>query len=101
MKRYDKNDAISMLTEKARELSLAGEDKLPRRSDFDAESVVAIKSHLGPWPRALEAAGLKPPRPYDRLEKNRRRRAESRRRRRGCADNVRSADSEYKEETEK
>jgi len=35
----------------------------PNKSDFSGEEVSAIKQVLGPWPRALEAAGLKPPRP--------------------------------------
>jgi len=42
----------------------AGElGRLPNKSDFSGEEVSAIKRVLGPWPRALEAAGLKPPRP--------------------------------------
>lgn len=36
---------------------------LPTKSDFTAEEVCAIKAFLGPWPRALEAAGLKQPVP--------------------------------------
>ena len=34
-------------------------DRYPKRSDFSDEQVQAIKAYLGPWPRALEAAGLK------------------------------------------
>ena len=34
-------------------------DRYPKRSDFTDEQVQAIKAYLGPWPRALEAAGLK------------------------------------------
>ena len=42
----------------------AGElGRLPNKSDFSGEDVSAIKQVLGPWPRALEAAGLKPPHP--------------------------------------
>ena len=33
--------------------------RIPKRSDFDSETVCFIKQKLGPWPRALEAAGLK------------------------------------------
>ena len=44
----------------AKKLSDAGEDRYPKRSDFADDEVVLIKAHLGPWPRALEAAGLKP-----------------------------------------
>ncbi len=36
--------------------------------------VVAIKAHLGPWPRALESAGIKPSRDDDRMQKNREKR---------------------------
>lgn len=34
-------------------------DRYPKRSDFTDEQVRDIKAALGPWPRALEAAGLK------------------------------------------
>lgn len=33
--------------------------RLPQKSDFDEVTRARIKSFLGPWPRALEAAGLK------------------------------------------
>ena len=36
---------------------------LPLKSDFDPVTLSRIKAFLGPWPRALETAGLKPPRP--------------------------------------
>lgn len=32
---------------------------IPRKSDFDDATRSRIKAFLGPWPRALEAAGLK------------------------------------------
>lgn len=35
--------------------------RLPKKSDFDEVTRSRIKSFLGPWPRALEAAGLKTP----------------------------------------
>ena len=59
---YSKEDAISLLKNKSEELLRAGEQRFPRRSDFCEEEINAIKSYLGPWPRALEAAALKPPR---------------------------------------
>lgn len=34
-------------------------DRYPKRSDFSDGQVRDIKAALGPWPRALEAAGLK------------------------------------------
>lgn len=37
--------------------------RLPKKDDFDQATMARIKAFLGPWPRALEAAGLKEPRP--------------------------------------
>ena len=51
-----KETAILMLKQKADMLS-----RLPKKDDFDDISVSKIKGVLGPWPRALEAAGLKQP----------------------------------------
>ena len=58
-----------------------GFDRYPKRADFEEAQVVAIKAFLGPWPRALEAAGIKPPRNGDRLERNRQKRIAAKRRR--------------------
>lgn len=33
--------------------------RLPKKDDFDEVTRSRIKAFLGPWPRALEAAGLK------------------------------------------
>ena len=44
-----------MLRGKADELG-----RLPRKSDFEPADTSRIKEKLGPWPRALESAGLKP-----------------------------------------
>ncbi len=43
---------------KLREMQ-AKHGRLPMKSDFDAATLSRIKSFLGPWPRALEAAELK------------------------------------------
>lgn len=51
-----KETAIFMLKQKADILG-----RLPKKDDFDEISVSKIKGVLGPWPRALEAAGLKKP----------------------------------------
>jgi len=48
--------AIAQLRQKAEELG-----KLPRKADFVDVDRIRIKAALGPWPRALEAAGLKIP----------------------------------------
>ena len=55
--KYTKEICISLLREKA--ALLQKENRFPKRSDFSEEEVVAIKAFLGPWPRALEAAGIK------------------------------------------
>lgn len=46
--------AINLLVEKAKMLS-----RVPQKTDFDNETACFIKQKLGPWPRALEKAGLK------------------------------------------
>ena len=35
--------------------------RLPTKKDFDSATCAQIKAYLGPWPRALESAGLKEP----------------------------------------
>lgn len=45
---------ITLLQETAKALG-----RLPQKSDFSPEVIGQIKNLLGPWPRALEAAGLK------------------------------------------
>lgn len=77
---YKREDCVRLLLSKREELLARGLDRLPQRSDFENEEVVAIKAFLGPWPRALEKAGLKEPRDDDRAEKNREKRRRSRRR---------------------
>lgn len=49
--------AVRLLREKHAELG-----RLPKKDDFDEATRSRIKAYLGPWPRALEAAGLKAPR---------------------------------------
>lgn len=46
--------AIAQLQHKAEALG-----HLPRKADFEDIEIIRIKAALGPWPRALEAAGLK------------------------------------------
>ncbi len=50
-----------LLREQYARLQADGAHRYPRRADFSAEEVVAIKAFLGPWPRALERAGIKMP----------------------------------------
>lgn len=49
-----KSWAEELLREKNEELG-----RLPHKDDFDEPTRSRIKAFLGPWPRALEAAGLK------------------------------------------
>ena len=53
-----KSLAEELLRQKHKELG-----RLPRKDDFDEPTRSRIKAFLGPWPRALEAAGLKEPKP--------------------------------------
>jgi len=46
--------AVELLQQKSKEVS-----RLPKKDDFDEITRSRIKAYLGPWPRALEAAGLK------------------------------------------
>ena len=48
--------AIHQLQAKAKALG-----RPPQKADFDDAQRARIKTFLGPWPRALEAAGLKEP----------------------------------------
>lgn len=50
--------AVEQLQIKSKELG-----RLPKKDDFDVVTMSRIKAFLGPWPRALEQAGLKEPRP--------------------------------------
>lgn len=68
--------SIGLLVKKHDELG-----RLPKRSDFPPETVCLIKQKLGPWPRALEAAGLKEASRTSSAEKSREKRECSRRRR--------------------
>ena len=79
-KKYTRGDCIALLQKKQSELHAGGLTRFPQRSDFTDYEVMSIKAFLGPWPRALEAAGLKEPRGDDRLEKNREKRAMAKKR---------------------
>lgn len=79
-KRYDKDACIVLLRDKSAALKDMGEDRLPKRSDFSECEVVAIKSHLGPWPRALEAVGLKDIRNDGFAERKKQKRIDAKRR---------------------
>ena len=78
-KKYNKEDCLVLLNEKYKELQSQSIERYPQRSDFSDREVVAIKALLGPWPRALEAAGIKPPRDDDRPQRNKEKRARAKR----------------------
>jgi hypothetical protein len=78
-KKYNKEVCLVLLNDKYNELKERGITRYPQRSDFSEREVVAIKAFLGPWPRALEAAGIKPPRDDDRAERNKEKRARAKR----------------------
>ena len=78
-KKYNKEDCLVLLNNKYNELKEQGLTRYPQRSDFGEREVVAIKAFLGPWPRALEAAGIKPPRDDNRAELNKEKRARAKR----------------------
>lgn len=65
---------IALLQETAKALG-----RLPQKSDFSPEVIGQIKNILGPWPRALEAAGLKVQNDRQELKTQRRIRAKRRR----------------------
>ena len=78
-KRYNREECLILLQEKFKSLKSEGLDRYPCRSDFSEREVVAIKAFLGPWPRALEAAEIKPPRDDDRIQKNKEKRIRAKR----------------------
>ena len=78
-KKYNKEDSVVLLRNKYLELCEQGLSRYPQRSDFEERKVVAIKAFLGPWPRALEAAGIKPPREDDHTRKNKEKRIRAKR----------------------
>lgn len=67
--------AIKLLCEKSRELG-----RTPKRVDFNSDEVCLIKQKLGPWPRALEVAGLKECTKISSYEKNKLKREQARKR---------------------
>ncbi|MCR4682383.1 MAG: hypothetical protein K5647_03510 [Clostridiales bacterium] len=75
-------ECLGLLKRKADELKESGEDRFPKRSDFSEREVAAIKAFFGPWPRALEAAGIKDPPAFTSKDRNRERRIRAKRRRR-------------------
>ncbi len=67
--KLSKEDCVLLIRKKTEELG-----RFPKKSDFENEKVSMIKSYFGPWPRALEAAGVKEPNP-ERIEKKQQKRS--------------------------
>ncbi len=72
--RMTKEDCIYALKEKYVVLN-----RYPCKSDFTEDEVAMIKSYLGPWPRALEAAGIKEPKEETRAQRRKQKRIETKR----------------------
>ena len=75
-----REDCLLLLINMQKELNDQGLTRFPQKSDFTDHEVMYIKGFFGPWPRALEAAGVKEPRGDDRLQKNREKRARAKKR---------------------
>lgn len=81
-KKFTRQDCIDLLVLKSAQIANDENARLPKKSDFNEEEIMAIKAHLGPWPRALEAAGLKEPRSDERINRTVQKRIRAKRRRR-------------------
>lgn len=79
--KLNRDNCIALFKDKYAMLQEHGLDRYPKRSDFSERQVVAVKAFLGPWPRALEAAGIKPLRDDDRIMRNKEKRIRAKRRR--------------------
>lgn len=97
-KKYTKEYCITLLQEKHAELNAEGLNRYPQRSDFEDRDVVAIKARFGPWPRALEAAGIKPQRNDNRAERVKEKRIRAKKAR---IEAMRTAEREKKAEIKK
>ena len=53
--------------------------RYPKKSDFSYDEVACIKSFFGPWPRALEAMGIKEPKPVTKKQQRELKRIEQKR----------------------
>ncbi len=97
-KTFTKSTCIELLQNKSAQLAKSGDARYPRRSDFGESEVAAIKSFLGPWPRALEAAGVKSLRDDSRAKKTKEKRiAAKREKTRRKIANMQNSGSELKQ----
>ncbi len=73
MNKWMKEECICCLRKKWKEVG-----RMPKKSDFDRGTVNRIKGCFGPWPKALEAAGIKKPN-RERMERKREKRERAKR----------------------
>lgn len=92
--KLNRDNCIAILKDKYLLIKNQGEKRYPKRSDFSEREVVAIKAFFGPWPRALEAAGIKPPRDDDRKERNKEKRIRAKRRKNEARKNAKKQSKE-------
>jgi hypothetical protein len=85
--RLTKDKCILLIREKYRETG-----RYPKKSDFSEDEVAMIKSYFGPWPRALEAAGVKEPRDNQKTEKRKQKRIEMKRARNAQRKQIKKSD---------
>ena len=95
-KKITRDESIQLLAQKYASLQGQGLDRFPKRSDFTEREVVAIKAFLGPWPRALETAGIKPPRNDDHAQKNKEKRIRAKRNRIAALKNLKQEQKQAK-----
>ena len=60
-----KDDCLTLLKKKYDETG-----EYPKKGDFSQEEVALIKGYFGPWPHALEEAGIIPSKREERLKKS-------------------------------
>ncbi len=88
-------DGFLFMSEKTKEEYLdllravaSKEKRFPKKSDFSDDDVNRIKGFFGPWPWALEAAGLKESKQEERKQRNYEKRQRSKARRKGESNNA-------------
>lgn len=71
---FTREYCIELLQRKYKETGI-----YPKKADFTVPEMSAIKSYFGPWPRALEAAGIKEPKEHTKAERRKQKRIEAKR----------------------
>lgn len=71
---FTKEYCIELLQRRYKETGI-----YPRKADFSVAEMSAIKSYFGPWPRALEAAGIKEAKENTKADRRKQKRIETKR----------------------